>query len=62
MNNKEREPVIKKSKWIANSAIYLATYKDAKKIKGSTTEHSIYEVGRRLANRMNIYYQGVVWG
>ena len=60
MNNKEREPVIKKSKWIANSAIYLATYKDAKKIKGSTTEFGIYMVGRRLANRMNIYFQEVV--
>ena len=42
---------------VARLAIYLVTYKDSKKIKGSMTEHSIYEFGRRLANSLNIYFE-----
>ncbi len=51
---KDRSP-----KDVAGLAIYLATYKGSKKIKGSMTEHGIYEFGRRLANLMNIDFMEV---
>jgi len=52
INMKDQYP-----KDVARLAIYLVTYKDSKKIKGSMTEHSIYEFGRRLANSLNIYFE-----